>query len=442
MLASSTSATANINRAGPPVAAMNAYLKTVFQHDRPGASVLIVQNGKTLLNRAYGLANVELNVPMRTDTVFGIASVSKQFTAAAILKLAESGKVDVKAPVTRYLPQAPTTWQTITVENLLTNTSGLGNLYDDAAFRARVREDFTPEQLLTVAASKPLLASPGTQFHYASINYSLLGMVVERQSGKPFEAYLQENFFGPLGMRHTTGLSHTGVVAGLATGYGEGPSAVPYFSPSLGFAAGAHRSNTADLARWNKALYAGKVISNASLRAMTTAYHLTDGTDTHYGYGTRPHTMDGQDYIQSNGDIPGYHAETVYLPKADLYVAVLHNGEDASLDPVAKRLVQFALGQTPKLLKPVKLNGEQTQAVLGRYALDGRQRIIRLENGRVFSETPGSPPSALSALSTQEFFFDEDPDARLRFDIENGRATAVSRFNVDRAPMAKFPRVE
>lgn len=427
------------------VAAMDRYLRGVFKPEQPGAVVLVMHHGRPLLHRAYGLAHLELHVPMRPDAVFNVASVGKQFTAAVVLKLVEQGKLELGAPVSRYLPEAPAAWQGMTVEHLLSNTSGIANLFEDEAFRARAREDFSPEQLLAWVVAKPLIAAPGTRFAYASVNYNLLGLIVQRVSGRPFDEVVQQLLLAPLGLKHTWGLQHTGVIPGLVAPYVEGPLPAPFMSPSLGFAAAEFRTTAQDLATWTRALHRGQVLSAASVAAMSTSHRLPDGSDPHYGLGLRPHRFEGQPYLQSNGDILGFHAETVYLPQEDLFVAVLTNGEEApvALDPLAKHLVRLTLGRPLTPPRGLPLSAAQRQALVGRYALGEWQREIRLDGDTLVSSVPGTPPARLVPLSATEFCFSDDPDARLRFVLRDGRAVSVERFTLERPPMAPpFPRVE
>jgi serine beta-lactamase-like protein LACTB len=259
---------------------MDAYLQTFFKPTAPGAAVLVLKDGQVLLRRAYGLASVELGVPVKPDSVFHVASVGKQFTAAAILRLAEQGKLDLKAPISRYLPEVPAAWATVTVEHLLTHTSGIDNLWNDPAFQRREREDLSPAQLLAAAQAKPLLYEPSAGFTYATVNYTLLGMILERQAQQPYAEYLEAQFFKPIGMSHTTFDQTPNLVPGLVKPYAPGPKPAPFFSPTLGFGGGSFYSTTEDVARWTLALQNGKVLSPASLKAMTTAFHLKDGGNT------------------------------------------------------------------------------------------------------------------------------------------------------------------
>lgn len=425
--------------AGP----MDAYLQRYFKPGAPGAEVLVLKDGRVLLRKGYGLASVELGAPVRPDSVFHVASVGKQFTAAAILRLAEQGRVDLQAPVGRYLLDAPAAWAPVTLEHLLTHTSGIDNLWNDPSFQHREREDLTPEQLMAVAAAKPLLYAPGTGFTYATVNYTVLARVIERVTGEPYATYMEAQFFKPLGMARTTFDEAPRIVGGLVQPYVGGPLPAPFFSPKHGFGGGSFYSTAEDLARWTLALQGGKVLKPESLRRMDAAYHLKDGRNTHYGYGIRPHGTAEDPYLQSNGDIPGFHSEVVYRPKEGIFVAILANTEDldSNLDAIAKRVAALAEGKPLVEPQTAPLSALELARFCGRYADGAAVRTIRLERGHLVSAFPNSPGWAISPLSPTECFFDEDPDLRLRFELKDGVFTRVQLVREDRFPGPMYSRL-
>ncbi|HJV91253.1 MAG TPA: serine hydrolase domain-containing protein [Holophagaceae bacterium] len=422
---------------------LDALLSRTFKADAPGAAVLVLRGGKVVLRKGYGLASVELGVPMAPDAVLHVASVGKQFTAVAMLRLAEQGKVDLQAPLATYLPDAPPAWSGITLAHLLTHTSGIDNLWNDPGFRAHEREDWTPAQLYAWMKTKPLASAPGTRFAYATANYTLLAMVIEKVTGTPYAAHLEATLLKPLGMSRTTFDQAPQLVKGLAHPYAGGPRPAPFMSPALGFGGGSYFSTTEDLARWSAALHGGKLLKPETYRAMTTPFRLPDGTDTHYGYGLRPHTFRGEAYLQANGDIPGFHSEVVVLPTSDVFVAVLSNSEDlpTGLDPLAKRLAAIATGLPYTEPAAVTLSAADLQRLCGRYAHGTRIRTLRLDKGRLVSAFPGSDPDPITPISATEFRFDEEPDLRLRFQLKDGQPVAVQVTAVDRMPGPTYVRM-
>lgn len=359
------------------------------------------------------------------------------------MRLSEKGLLDINDPIGKYLADLPNSWRAITVENLLTHTSGIGNLWNDPEFRTRARNDLSPQQLIAIAISKPLLYAPGTAHTYATVNYTILGQIIIQVSGKNYDTFLKEEFFQPLGMNHTTFDQENKIVEGLATPYVAGPAPAPFMSKMHGFAGGSYYSNTHDVAIWQTALLSGKVVSLANLKKLTTAYRLMDGADTHYGLGIRVHSMDGQQYLQSNGDIPGFHSEVVSIPSANILVAILTNGEETSsgLDPIAKRLAAIALDKPIPDLKGIELPRRSINTLLGTYMVGEHKIVIKTIGGRLVSENPGNPPDPISAISPTEFFFDGNQDARLRFTVKNGKAIGVRPYTVDRTSAPYFKRV-
>jgi len=405
--------------AATPAETMDAELRRLFPANLPGAAVLVMKDGVTLLDKGYGLANVELQVPVQPGHVFYAASVGKQFTAAAILRLVEDGKLTLQTPIRQYFPNVPASWNGITVEHLLHHTSGIANLYTDAGFRQHAFEPHTPQELLGQAIAMPLVGTPGKQFSYASVNYTLLAMIIEQVSGEKYEAYLARQFFVPLRMVNTVFIQNAGLIKGLVTPYEQGPKLAVRWDSSLMFGGGSFASTNADLARWTLALQSGNVLKPASVQAMTTALTLSDGSHVAYGYGIRPHMLAGQPYIRSSGDIQGFHAEVAYLLQSRVLVSMLSNSEDTpkfGLLPAARRIAMIAAGLPlhPVVPKPVPDRVLQQRAGVYRH---GEERYtFRAEHGRLMMQEPGSPTwEPLQPLSPTEFYYEANSDFRIRF---------------------------
>ncbi len=431
----------------PDSAEIDAYLKNTFHPDGPGATVLVMKDGKSLLSKGYGLANIENKVPVTADTVFHAASVGKQFTAAAIMQLADQGKLDIKAPINKYFPDVPKSWDGIKVENLLTHTSGIPNLFNDPPFRARKGADMSAEDQFKYAISLPLLAEPGTQFNYSSANYVILSILIHQISGQNYEDYIREKFLTPLDMNHTSFDQDSRLIPSVATPYGPGPSRADYISPTLGIGAGSYFTTTADLAKWTTALFGGKILSPTWVKIMTTEFQLKDGTKVHYGYGLRPHRFHG-DYIESTGDIPGFHSDTVYLPDAKIYVAILTNGEDLSwytLPLLTKELTIMAQGGKVEKPKAIDLPKAALDLVAGQYQAHRWVRKIKVvDDHLVFEDGDGQIPATLMPISATEFFYQSEPDLHVRFVIENGRAISMQMYEpnaVDEEQDSVSPRI-
>lgn len=398
--------------------AIDAALHRLFPPNLPGAAVLVLEDGATLLNKGYGLANVELDVPMQPGDVFNAASVGKQFTAAAIMKLAEDGKLTVQTPIRRYFPTIPAAWDGITVEHLLHHTSGIANIFTDAQFRQHAYEKHTPQQMLAQAIAMPLLAPPGTKFNYSSVNYTLLAIIIEKLSGATYEAYLARQFFMPLGMKQTYFVEHAGLVKGLVTPYEKGPRLAVRWDNSLLFGGGSYATTNADLARWTLALQGGQVLKPASLKAMTTPLVLANGASVPYGYGLRPHTLAGQVYLRSSGDIQGFHAEVVYMPASKVLVSILSNGEDApafGLLRAARRVATIAAGMPSHPVVRVPLPDSALQQRAGIYRNGDDRYAFHVKDGRLMVEYPAGATWKPLPLSPDEFYYEANSDFRIRF---------------------------
>lgn len=419
----------------PNISEVDAYLRKKFPTDAPGAAVLVMKDGKELLSKGYGLANVELNVLAQKDTIFHAASIGKQFTAAAILRLADQGKLEIHAPIGRYIAGVPEAWNQITVENLLTHTSGIQNLFNDPTFFSRKGADMSAEDQLKYAESLPLLTEPGTKFNYASVNYVILSMVISKLSGQLYQDYINKEFLRPLGMLHTTFDQDTKIIRGVATPYGPGPSRVVYVSPTLGIGAGSFYTTNADLAKWVSALYGGRIIDPRLVKLMTTEYKLKNGEKVHYGYGLRPHQFHGTAYIESSGDIPGFHSETVYMPESKIYISILSTGEDRpwfSLPLISKHLAILTDGGSIKSPHKIKLRESELNEAAGRYQALHWVRNLKVEKDHlVFQDGEGAKPEAIIPMAMNEYYFESEPDLRIRFEYKNGRAMSMQLYEPD-----------
>ncbi len=279
--------------AAAPAAAdpVDEYIKAQMARRKvPGLALAVVQRGQLVKLAGYGLASVELDAPVTPDTVFELASVTKQFTATAIMKLVEEGKVRVDDPVSTYLPGTPATWSAITIRHLLTHTAGLPKLGEDfrALWRGGVRMNYTTAQMFDAATKDPLSFSPGTGWQYSDVGYFLLGMVIEKVSGQRYAAFLADRFFTPLGMASTSVIDQWSVVPHRAPGYSLSHGALIRIRRDWQFEMPSHYgvlSTVRDLVKWERALEGGQVLSRQSLADMWTPVRLNDGSYRLYGFG-------------------------------------------------------------------------------------------------------------------------------------------------------------
>lgn len=313
----------------------HSWLKKMIPADGPGATVLLMRDNEVLFRGAAGLASIELEVPMRPDHVLRIGSITKQFTAAAILLLQDRGELNVSDEITLYLPEVPTHGERITIAHLLSHTSGIFSYTDlpgywDGNF---LRTDVSVDELIGLFSDQPLQFSPGSEFSYSNSGYVLLGAIIERITGKTYAEFMHSEIFAPLGLVDTQ-YGGRQVVPRRAPGHAVGPDH-RYVNPlpismTHPYAAGALLSTVDDLARWNSALFTGRLLSEESVRAMTTATQLNDGTMTEYGYGLYVRERDGLRVIGHSGGIHGFSSSVLWLPDQRVYAVVLSNLENSS----------------------------------------------------------------------------------------------------------------
>ena len=236
-------------------------------------AVLVARGDKVVFNKAYGSANLEWSIPNTTTTRFRIASVTKQFTAAAILLLEERGKLKLEDPIKKYYPDAPAAWDKIALLNLLQHTSGIANYTDEPDMGSWMAQRTAPADLVKRVRDKQLQFEPGTEMRYSNTGYVLLGIAIEKASGMSYATFLKQNIFDPLGMKDSGYDENEPIVARRAAGYSQGPTGpinAKYMDMTNPFSAGALYSTVEDLLRWERGLFGKKVLSEASLKKMTT----------------------------------------------------------------------------------------------------------------------------------------------------------------------------
>jgi CubicO group peptidase (beta-lactamase class C family) len=435
--------------AAPPVspAELGAYadraLAAIYPPGAPGAAAIVVKDGKVLLRKGYGMANLELGVAMAPDMVFELGSVTKQFTAAAILLLQERGKLRVEDAITKYLPDYPTHGTTITLENLLTHTSGIPSYTGLPEWFPHVREDLKPEAVAALFKDKPLEFNPGEKWAYDNSGFFLLGMIVEKVSGKSYEDFVEQEIFRKLGMTHSRYGHPEEIIPRRATGYAKDDSGfanASFISMTQPYAAGSLMSTVDDLAIWDRALAgdpAKKLLGKASLDRMFTAARLKSGLSTHYGYGMGVSDFQGRRLLQHGGDINGFTTVVTRVPEEKLFIAILSNNEasDPRPDAVALRIVAKALGAPLEERRPVALGAAVLDEYVGVYRYDEKTvRVITREGEKLFWQRAPRPKLELYAAGRDDFYFPQDGTAvRFHRDAQGkvAGATLIPTFGVE-----------
>lgn len=314
----------------------------------PGVAVAVVHRGDTLLLGGYGVADLEWNVPMADDAVFEIGSVTKQFTAAAVLQLVEQGKLALDADFTTYLPDYDTQGRRIPLRRLLDHTSGIKGYTEMPAFGEVVMRELPRDSLVVKFESVPLEFEPGTAQIYNNSAYFLLGLIIEKASGQGYAEYLDEHIFGPLGMERSGYCNYAPVVPRRAHGYDQGPRGLQhkgYLNHLWPYAAGSLCSTVGDMVRWNQALHGGRILSQASYLDMVTPDPLEDGTPIRYGMGLMIMDDNGRRAITHGGGINGFLSDGWYYPDQDLVVVVLQNSaSQRGPGLLSRQLIEAVLG--------------------------------------------------------------------------------------------------
>lgn len=354
-------------------AALNARLDQIADSYTPKnafmGTVLVVQGDHVLLDKGFGMASLEWQVPNSPDTKFRLGSLTKQFTATLILMLEQEGKLNLNDPVSKYLSNAPPAWAKITLANLLSHTSGIPSFTGFKEFPAWSMSPHTPEEEIAFFRDKPLDFEPGTKFDYSNSNYIVLGDIVEKVSGRKYGDLLRERIFDPLGMKDTGLDKDELVLPKRAEGYRpgpHGPEVARSESMTIPWSAGALYSTTGDLLKWERGLFGGKVLNADSLKLMTTP------GKGDYGFGVFIQNRDGMRIVSHGGGIEGFNTDLAYAPEKQIAVVVLSNVNGGAPGSMGDQLMDTVLGKPVVLAserKPVPIAKEDLAKFVGVYDL-------------------------------------------------------------------------
>jgi CubicO group peptidase (beta-lactamase class C family) len=413
-------------RAAGRTSQFEEYLDACVTVNHFSGAVLVSQDGETLFARGYGFANAEHRVPNTTRTKFRLGSITKQFTAMGILILVERGKLKLEDPVGKSIEDAPKAWEGVTIHHLLTHTGGVPSYTDDPEYPKKMRMPETVTSMIARFRNKPLDFRPGEKFHYSNSGYFLLGAIIEKLSGKSYEAFLKEAIFDPLGMKDT-GYDHAAtVLAGRASGYsldGDGLKNAEYLDMAQPYAAGSLYSTVEDLARWDRALRDGKLISKASYTKMYNPFK------NNYAYGWTVTTEKGRKAIGHGGGINGFATEILRYPDQRLCVVVLCNVLPMNPGRVARDLAAIALGEPyelPRTRKVAKLDPKVYDAYAGRYQIAPKVIATFTREGDRFMTQITNQPRFQVFPESETTFFLKVVDATITFvKDDKGKVTHI-----------------
>lgn len=402
-----------------------------------GLTLGIAFKGETTV-RAYGRADIENDVRATPHTVYRIGSLTKQFTAAAVLLLAERGALRLDDTLGTLIPEYPPHAHGITVEQLLSHTSGIRNYTEIRSFAERARLDSTQEQVARLFAAEPLDFEPGTRYRYSNSGYYLLGIIIERASGEPYYTFVHERLFAPLGLRQTYYLDDYRIIPHRAQGYDawDGtPIHAAQISMTVPFSAGALGSTAPDLLDWQEALTTGRLISTDSYARMTTAGRLSDGRSTTYGFGVMIGGMLGHRKLSHAGTISGFRAQLAHYPDDRLTIALLSNNGHTAVEAIESRIARVVLEIAEPAVEDVALSAAELVRFAGSYEQDNGSPLP------VTHDADGLTLAGAKLLATapDRFIVADDPTAHVAFDDElvtierEGQVTVAHRSGDRRA---------
>ncbi|AXG70187.1 penicillin-binding protein 4* [Kordia sp. SMS9] len=384
-----------------------------YKKEASGATILVAKDGKVIFRKAYGKANLELDIDMIPENIFEIGSITKQFTAVGILMLLEEGKLSLEDEITKYIPDYPTQDTKITIHHLLTHTSGIKSYTSMDSLREYARKDISPTELIDAFKNEPMDFKPGEQFRYNNSGYALLGYIIEKITGKTYEEFVQKRIFDKVKMKNSYYGSKSKLIKNRAYGYQErknGYVNADYISMKVPYAAGSLMSTVDDLYKWNTAIRNHKLISKESTKKAFTNYKIDNGNNISYGYGWFMARIQDVPVIEHGGGIFGYTSQGMYVPSENVYVIILTNCDCISPTDIAYKIAAVTIGKSvPKVSDAITLNKEQLQKWVGAYKFsDGTIRFITLKGNQLYSQRIDSNgKSKIYPLSEDHFFFDD-----------------------------------
>jgi CubicO group peptidase (beta-lactamase class C family) len=404
-------------------------LSTIVKKEiAPGVVVLVSKNGEILFEKGYGMADIGYKIPAGTITKFRIGSITKQFTASAILKLQEEGKISVTDKLSKFIPDFPR-GDEVTIHHLLTHTSGIHSFTNRPDFLETATVNITPRKMIDLIKTDTFDFNPGDNYEYNNSGYFILGYIIEKITGKPYGEYLKEAFFDPLGMKNTGVHTSALILENEATGYamnnGRFEKALNWDMSRAG-GAGSLYSTVEDLYLWNEAVFNGKVLKDESLKAAFTPVTLNNGkkpNNTDYGYGWSFWNIRDVRFIGHGGGLHGFLSQLSRQPEENLTVVVLSNctpaQEGKSPDQIANSIAEYALWQ--KMSQQISYTVDTTfsksdlKKYEGRFDYgSGMVLTVTAEADKLYAQMSGQPRFEIFPRGNDEFFW-KVVEARIKF---------------------------
>lgn len=400
----------------------------------PGITVAVARDGEIVFSKGYGVADAELGVAAGPETVYRIGSITKQFTAAAVMRLVEAGELSLDDPITDWLPDYPTQGHAVTIRHLLNHTSGIKSYTGlGDAFWSVSRDDLSEAELIDLFDDLEFDFEPGQEYRYNNSGYYLLGVIIGKVTGVPYPRYIEESLLAPLGLEHTLYCDNRRVVPDRAEGYAydeNGLVNADYISMANPGAAGALCSTVGDLARWTELLHDGEVVSPASLEVMTTPSVLGSGDTTSYGFGLGLGELEGHRMVSHGGGINGFTSYLARYPGEELTIAVLTNSGSGDPGGIEEALARTVFGLEFETIADLELSDAELRRFVGQYVLKAGERELPIrffaEGRYLMAQAEGQQPNRLRYQGDDVFIPDFGDDVRIEFEGDGELAKAVA----------------
>jgi CubicO group peptidase (beta-lactamase class C family) len=407
--------------------------------DKFSGSVLVARQGKVLLKGGYGLKNIKDSTFNDEHTVFQIASITKTFTAAMILKLVEQKKLALTDKVSKYYPGYPH-GDSITIEHLLTHTSGIWDYTRDEDFRnnKQINGSVQVEELIRFFKDKPLDFAPGTAWAYSNSGYYLLGYIIQKVTAMPYEKAVRQYIFNPFGMSHSgfdfKHLASEDKAVGYYADSTEKPvKPTPMVDSASPYAAGSIYSTVEDLYRWHRGLQSYQFIGRRSLQQAYTPYK------NRYGYGWIIDSLNGKLMVSHSGGIFGFRTDFARIPEDDICIVLLSNTEMPGISNITRRILAVLYGlpyAVPVEMKAVLVKEQVLKRYTGTYKIEQNGVLVDivLENGKLLAKPHNGPVSELLALDESHFFLSNEQEFRIHFESDETGKVVRMMVNPDGDP--------
>jgi len=426
----------NLSQAQSLESKIDKILGNQFKSNETGVSALVAKDGKILYRKAFGKANLELDVAMTTDNVFEVGSITKQFTSVSILMLLEEGKLSLEDEITKFISDYPTNGKKITLHHLLTHTSGIKSYTSMQRFGKAMTIDESPLNFINFFKNEPMDFDPGEKYLYNNSAYFILGYIIEKVSGISYPKFIQERIFDKIDMKSSYYGSSTKLIKNRASGYEKTDEFVnaPYISLTLPYAAGSIMSTVDDMLKWQTAINTNVFVKKATINKAFTNYTLNNGHKINYGYGWSIDEINEVPTIEHGGAIPGFLSMGVFVPSENVYVILFSNCGCQSPTNIALEIAALTINK-PSFEKSnrIQLSTKQLNNWVGTYEFNnGALRFITLKDGQLYSQREGSPqlfkmyPTSPNSFSFESGFISYD------FSTKEGKKIALFKNRINK----------